>query len=143
MRTARTIRSATVVGPQIVALLMAGPITWIELKSKVRLGNASADAWLEAMRQAGILRVCGYAERDEGTAGKRARLFELQKPWAKPDEPYPLIEPRRPSREREAKRQTDAPPHSKPLSWSFDAPFPLQQAGGSSTQPSPPESPTA
>ena len=144
--TTRTVRSSTLIGPLIMAVLMEGPTTWLALRERVKLGNASSDAWLEALRNVGILRVCGYAERDEdcGRSGKRARIFELQKPFAQPDVDYPLIEPRRPSRVRGSRTRSAAParPTAEPASWDFSAGQDLADAWARGDRPAPHESPT-
>lgn len=85
--TQRKPRSYREIGTEIIATLMHGDRTWIELADQVGISANSADGWLCELRKSGVIRVAGYARRHE--TGRPARVYSLQtKPFALPDVVY-------------------------------------------------------
>lgn len=87
LMTQRKPRSYREIGTEIIATLMHGDRTWIELADQVGISANSADGWLCELRKSGVIRVAGYARRHE--TGRPARVYSLQtKPFALPDVVY-------------------------------------------------------
>jgi hypothetical protein len=75
-------RESSEVGAEIVAALMHGPRTWPEIEEQVGISATHSLKWLRQFRASGVLRIKGY----RATGKRRARVWELQAPFAKPDE---------------------------------------------------------
>lgn len=83
-------RSCYEIGAEIVATLLHGPRTWPEVEEQAGLvGSKDTSAhWLEQLRASGVLRVCGYRRSEHAAkVGRLARVYELQAPFAREDEP--------------------------------------------------------
>lgn len=81
-------RKSHQIGAEIIATLMHAPRTRPDLAEQVGMNWQTESAWFEEMRTSGVLRVRGFQPRIDGKGAPTA-VYELQRPFAQPDAPFP------------------------------------------------------
>jgi len=71
---------------EIIAALLKGKRTRLELSEMTGSKLRCIDAWLSALRDSGVVRIAGYRDMGEEFRGKRPREWEMQRqPFAMDD----------------------------------------------------------